>query len=452
MRLITPFRQWRIIMKRKYILEMGLCVIVLILTGCQNVIVLPKQTDKPSEQILGKETGESHISQFTPSPSPSLVPLPIITATSTPTIKPTATFVTNPLNSPTALPNTRLKTNCLEILPSLPSDDDRVGRLVLHGATSTYLFDVANGDVEFLPQNEEIHILEGAVVSPDGRWLAYSGAANYGATEYSYIVRSADGKQQIEFSAKDVDLAFISYWLDNEHLAMHRINPDGLDWVVIYNPFTKEQQVLKPDYPDIFENDYTYLMWPTGLTIYDPTLTRVVYVASKKPQLVLWDRQSSQAIVAIPDFMYAYRSPLWSLEGKRFAFVMSFQKNDDGRHDELFLVDWDGNIGQMTHLGDYYNEVRILDFSWSPNGRFIAFWMNDTLAVIDTTSQEVTDYCISTPRSDALAPVWSLDSQHLAIEMRVSENTSQTVLVDILEGYAAGIVENMTPVGWMVSP
>jgi hypothetical protein len=436
-------------MINKQIFALIILAAMLVLAGCQVATV---SSPKPDIVIMltpiHRTEKRPQINQSTP--SPTLSPLQKFTETPSPTVAPTAI----PTNLPTDLPELRLKNNCLDILPTLPPDANRSGRLVLHGLDGTYLKDMATGVVELLPQNKKVGILEGSAVSTDGRWLVYDGAASLAATKYSYVVRSADGKQQFEFTSEDVDHAGLGYWLDNQHLALHRINTEGLDWVVIYNPFTKEQQVIKPDYPDILQDDWEFLSWPTSLTTYSPSLTKVVYLAGKlfSSQIVLWDRETHHSILEISDFEYAYKGPMWSPDGKRFVFVKSLGKKIPDR-EEFFIVDWDGKIEQLTHLNEQLDSVRIYDRSWSPNGQYIAFWLNGTLAVVDTSSGEVTNYCISASRSDALPPVWSRDSQHLAIGVAdPGEEISRTVLVDIIDDYAAIVAEDVAPEGWMISP
>jgi hypothetical protein len=73
----------------------------------------------------------------------------------------------------------------------------------------------------------------------------------------------------------------------------------------------------------------------------------------------------------------------------------------------------------------------------------------------------VTDYCVTgalepghdIERNDT-APIWSPDGTQLLVEASdiYVENQYWVVLVDIVHGWAAKIAENLTPVGWMVSP
>jgi len=82
------------------------------------------------------------------------------------------------------------------------------------------------------------------------------------------------------------------------------------------------------------------------------------------------------------------------------------------------------------------------------------------LAVLDTITRQVTDYCIPTYPgiyfgAGAYVPprLWSPDSKQLIIEnINTNQTTSRVILVDVVHGIAAQIAENMTPGGWMKAP
>ena len=80
----------------------------------------------------------------------------------------------------------------------------------------------------------------------------------------------------------------------------------------------------------------------------------------------------------------------------------------------------------MTHLSGTYGFVRILSPRWSPDGRYIAFWLETAdkadavpddayarLVIYNMETKEVIDLCISNglPGSGTVdLPVWSPDS------------------------------------------
>jgi hypothetical protein len=270
-------------------------------------------------------------------------------------------------------------------------------------------------------------------------------------------------------------------WLDNENLIIRTIpqgepnsvvnyNPDFL----VLNPFTGKMQIVKVDYPNIYN-----LSPMVGLRVsaYNLTLTRVVYLeggVSGPFYYVLWDIQHKSQVTNFQisdDFNVI---PCWSLDGKQFAFAPSLaSKIKEYPSYELFGVTEAGDIKQLTHLTDYYPWVYIEDLSWSPDSRYIAFWFThwqqseqpsyDTLgdrylAVLDTTTDLVTSYCISGEKNATIgirkypAPLWSPDSKQIVVQSQTEKDSFQAILVDVQDNRAFHIGDNLEPVGWMTSP
>lgn len=129
---------------------------------------------------------------------------------------------------------------------------------------------------------------------------------------------------------------------------------------------------------------------------------------------------------------------------------------------ELIVVDRNGEAKQLTHLADAGfrgTDTRIYHATWSPNENYIAFWLMDyktgigSLAVYDTTTEMVTDYCIQSGDPLSFAPYWSPDSKQLVFD---SSNDFygpyRVVVLDILENRAVEIAgENYRAIGWMTA-
>jgi Tol biopolymer transport system component len=293
------------------------------------------------------------------------------------------------------------------------------------------------------------HTPGGFSVSPDGNWMLYTGF-NEELEEFYLVFQSVDGKVVNSYPWSDFSGTTPLYWLDNEWLVMWKPNQGPeLDSLVFLNIFTGENKELLPDYPDIFSDDYGS-QWPTN-TVYDPSLTRVIYF--QDTILVYWDMLTNQSIIEIPNHSRVRDRPKWSPNGKQFVYLEAIYKRGKYVKGELVLVSWEGEKSPLTHLGDFYDEWKIYRYTWSPDGKYIAFWLNYRLAVLDVVNQKVTDYCIVTTNRDVpYLPLWSPDSRHLAIAVLEDNRDSRTILVDIMNGYAAQITENWVPEGWMVSP
>ncbi len=106
-------------------------------------------------------------------------------------------------------------------------------------------------------------------------------------------------------------------------------------------------------------------------------------------------------------------------------------------------------------------------FSWSPDRDHIAFWLGladinqsitGTFAILDVVTGEITDYCISAGFLEGVwfnrlsVPAWSPDGKYLAINANIQKNGNfDTLLVDLEDGTAFKIGENLSPVGWLIT-
>jgi Tol biopolymer transport system component len=108
------------------------------------------------------------------------------------------------------------------------------------------------------------------------------------------------------------------------------------------------------------------------------------------------------------------------------------------------------------------------DYAWSPDGRYVALALklkpniypnlypmsksktSYRFAVLDTATQEVTDYCI--PNTTLVDPVWSPDGRQVLIEDNRSISENNVFMIDIFSNVAFHIAESVTPVGWLIEP
>jgi len=395
--------------------------------------------------------------------------MPIVTSTSVlPTVLPT-------LASPTSTPNSKVKVRCLEIAQEHSLDIE--GRLVLaaegDASRSSYLLDMKTGDQILLPQSANESLLS-LVVSPDKKWLAYR---KYDAlTNTSQIVIStSEGKPQRIIPWGD-SWREIAGWLDSEHLLISK-ESDRLDSLLVFNPFTEQQQELLHKYDNIY-NDQPSPDWERfafSRTIYDSTLSRVIYPSTigENGAFVLWNIKDNEEIVNFSGAgLITYGgTPKWSPDGQRFAINNAITTTllEGEVPEELFSVSKDGEVIRLTYLTEYYSETSIGQFNWSPNGQYIAFWLrakpssypnpysdpgpNPTqrLAILDIAKHEVTNLCI--PGGDVdTSLVWSPDSQQIVVENYYDPHfpgRSHVYLVDLTQGFAVTIAEDALPTGWM---
>jgi Tol biopolymer transport system component len=178
----------------------------------------------------------------------------------------------------------------------------------------------------------------------------------------------------------------------------------------------------------------------------------------------LYGIPEKKKLAQIPD-IYWDNPPVWSPDGSKFIMM---------GNDEFYLVTYDGAISKITHLNPDYDLYKGAGFryladyySWSPDSQHVAFWLSPfgteryTLAILDTHSGEIIEYCI--PIGDGfpqyglstLYPVWSPDGKKLVVAANFRPNLepgNDVILVDLEKEKSYKVTENTFPVGWLVAP
>ncbi|MCI0563891.1 MAG: hypothetical protein MN733_35910, partial [Nitrososphaera sp.] len=311
--------------------------------------------------------------------------------------------------------------DCIETSNSASSSILSYGLVVLENRTlvdgrfagNDAILDLASSEItEFGRENERGIDYS---VSPDSRVVAYHRTtldlANNVVGEELVIVSS--GGQQLAAIPWEGGWYRIVDWLDNQHLIINIALLDSEESsarkaasLLLLNPYTGERQVLLSDYPGIyyFPPIPDWDSW--GITVYDPTLSRVVYlqaITEGEYLYSLWDLQTQRLLGSMrAAFMETgyLPAPVWSPDGSRFV-VSAFQSLPPSF--ELFLVSRDGQIEKLTDL-NAVEESFFWTYSWSPDGRYIAGWIGSTslaeakearLVVVDTMTKQVANYCLA---------------------------------------------------------
>jgi hypothetical protein len=421
--------------------------------------------------LAGCGTGNSEVAISTATPSPTVFP----------TTTATAILTSTPIGTPTVSPEV-MRYQCLKIAESLPADRSLKGVIAYKGDynLSAYLRNQETNETYIFPREEGDRLLQ-FEVSPDGKWIMYDHYSK--RTEQDrLVITTAEGKT---IFSQIVDVRFLWSWFDNQRLIHLKFVEDGTQTLQLLDPFTGEQQDLQADFPnsDAFTDNPGFPSYPNwnyskgGNPPYDPTLTRVVYpgTAVEKNEewpIIIWDVKTGQAIAQFITKDFWGETPLWTPDGKQFIFATKLNSKDPfPPANEFLAISRDGEVRQLTHFADYFEEIRITNnYSMSPNGKLLAFWIlakpsafeNAQLAVLNIETGEVTNYCI---KGDSFldeeayqetlpAPIWSPDSKQLLVISRPPENRllRRVVLVDIVNNYAAQINQDMEPVGWMIAP
>ena len=198
----------------------------------------------------------------------------------------------------------------------------------------------------------------------------------------------------------------------------------------------------------------------------NPLLTEVVYPRMGKNGnfWVLWDLQNNQEMLELSENGIFNEIPAWSPDGMQFVVDLVMP---DWKTEEFFSISSNGKeVSQITHFIDYIandTKIKIQQFSLSPDGRYIAFWVaidpssysGERLAILDLKTMEVTNYCVrgsdSLNENGSAAPLWAPNSQQLAVESYDDEGYVHTVLVDIAHNTAFNIADSVRPTAWTIN-
>jgi hypothetical protein len=74
--------------------------------------------------------------------------------------------------------------------------------------------------------------------------------------------------------------------------------------------------------------------------------------------------------------------------------------------------------------------------------------------VIDVATGVMTNYCVfgGSEHTGPKPPIWSPSGEQLAVEYLRDDGSAIINVVDLIDGYAARILDDYHIVGWMTSP
>ena len=402
-------------------------------------------------------------------------PTAVVTSTSTATPLPPSPAPTES-PTPTSTPDTRLRQQCLEIAAALPADVTVEGLVVMSGEiwlNPSYLLEVMSGRQIILPEKTD-DVIRSMHVSPDRQRLAHV-QDSFHPISSLLVITGIDGQPLLTILWED-SWRQVAGWFDNERLWISRKRGESEnDALILLNPFTGKQEALPADFPDNTGWIHPGPRWRwfnASATIYDPTLSRVLY-PSGFAKLILWDVQANTEIAVVTRTSSVNVPPKWSPDGQRFLISGPSALNTsqpltaaDADRQELFSVSREGEVRRLTYLTDIYDEVRFGDYAWSPDGRYVALslvadpnaypdlypttgFIYGRLAVLDIVTGEVTDYCV--PNRTLAPPVWSPDGRQVVFEHNGAGRENDVYLIDLSQNFAMKIAEDVSPVGWMTA-
>ena len=296
--------------------------------------------------------------------------------------------------------------------------------------------------------------------SPNGRYFAYRDETKLVIyTSANRLFRSFPWRQNWEN---------LAYWLDDESLVIAEGKDQYPKTIIVLSILDGVEKIFEPDYPNIEKGSFNISWLGSGTTIYNSTLQRVIYpgLINKNNDMgyILWDMNNAKTLVNLPSSRWIY-SPIWARDGSKFIVF-------DG--DEFFETTRDGKIRQITHLNvkevsNFNQNYDVLDYSLSPQGDLLAVWIipmysdnqkpNEVsvskLAIIDTTSGNIFDPCISggfdaeNYGANPQPPIWIDNNLVVSTNYQKDDNRNDIILISLIAKKFWKIDENKVPVGWI---
>jgi hypothetical protein len=252
-------------------------------------------------------------------------------------------------------------------------------------------------------------------------------------------------------------------WLDNKRvIILSRIEPHN---VMLLDPFTGNIEKFGLDLPDPYTIHQTNIESIIPIS-FNPSLSTVLFYEEKpKGKLVLWSIDNAREIASLPYTVgrSVSFSP-WSPDGQRYVTVSPNPRVT--KANELFEINIDGFITQLTHYNQENEFANVASPVLSPDNQHIAFWLKIStasnsnpedlpqyLAIMDTFSLETKILCqtYSTPYYPSSSVFWSSDGQQLIANTRTNEGIVEPTLIDLVHLTKTKINTHGAWVeGWMV--
>jgi len=444
-------------------------ILALVFAGCNGTV-----TPTPSPQREEHVTGQVKDTVGSPDKGPDKFPI------GTPTIIPTVTSL--PTNTAPAFPSPRspyatYERHCFTLSDEILKVNQAKENLVLDGSYFNQPVVILGEDNVLLrdPFSSGFNFLE---VSPNRKYIAIMRTSeSKGSPELQIIENGTDVVAHFDWKPNWREIVG---WLNDHQLILSNKeeNTNG-DSSLILDVFTGETTLIPAAFPNFYPAGDLNPRYAWGAYAYTgfflhPSLQYVVYVSDRKnPGLVLvhipdgfqFERGESYEVAYAPGGSGYYLT--WSPNGDYLAF---FNKKpelpaSDREQRELFLIDLDGKIDQLTNFNPDRHSVSMKELSWSPDRKRIAFLMRKLedetyletypdvrnpyrLVILDISSGIVTDTCVPGDRK----PIWSVDGNYLTVThvYESSEvNKGHLYLVDIVNQTSYNIIDDYFPEAWI---
>jgi hypothetical protein len=437
-------------------LQHGLWIFIIFsLIGCNGIYNTPLKQPIVSQSINPLIATQPVIKTSIVNETRTLTEIPIKSPSPTPTINvPVTTLDTKtPTKTVFITPQVNLIKKCIDISPTGNSKIINTGSIYF-----TWLGGVKTGVASLDSNSTNPKIFKTDISTFDFFVSPYTGTIAWiDKSNFMNFQRSNGNLYQVKL---DKSWGYFRQWLADDRVILA---PAITENVQGYFPANDNLYILTPDtgqvehyyfeMPEYFSTIPVAAAIPSG-PLYDPSFRRAIYAMNKynatDEGMLLWNTQNMTEIWRMDGYGYssAYGGINWRVDGEKAVF--SAPDIFYNFSPELYSVTIDGVTTQLTQLNrSIHNPYMIFEVSWSPNGRYIAFVVNEdrdhpldsrVLYILDLEYGEVKNYCIS-PVIDL---VWSPNNDQLAFIY----NANQLVIMNIDSGSAQSVDDAIKLYGW----
>ncbi len=319
-------------------------------------------------------------------------------------------------------------------------------------------------------------------VSPNRNFIAidnilYDDAGNRSGHEL--VIADASG-ERLKSIPWEENWRSLLGWKDDQHVLLSvdfDRNRNNYSLLKI-DPFNDERQRIEltniaPGWDQYIKTHAPTGIWPGFASLLlDPTYTMSLYPQDMEGNPThytyrLWNIAEQQLVLSLEsimkmdNFFYYYPLPAWSPDNAQFALGGIEWYLDEDFKSELFVITKDGHVTQMTNLASLGYEIIATYPSWSPDGRYIAFYLvpdgigTSRLAILDTETLELIDCCmpldvLSAGIPSPPTPLWSPDSKQLLMLGDYLSEHNRVLWISLEQGIAAQVAEDIDVVQWFI--
>lgn len=317
--------------------------------------------------------------------------------------------------------------------------------LVLEDSTNTILrWQPAQDTPQPFPELDDDRSIVG--ISPTGGWIAYYVLEDGNINALNFL-QPATGETRF---VKLKEGFYNAYWSGGDVFAI-LVNPNHL----LVMSMEADAEIQEIEFPADRHLDLS-----SSKIIVSKKRDALMYqrsAAVEFPSIVFWDQANQQELWKVeiePNSLELIRRALIQVSPDGTQFAVAAPEIAERPVMDIFLLTEAGKTTQLTHFQkEHLGHALIENLSWSPDGKHLAFWLNDMLAVANIKTGKVVDYCLRGRVPRSFPGYWSPDSKKLVFNLDTDTSTGPgfVTILDLEQAVAFNIFsEEYFVDGWVL--